>query len=285
VRRHTRVSSGPAASDASDVFGEQRELVAPELCHEAEKLPGKLRQILARTDGVPLFLEELTKTVIESGLLREEDGHYALDGALPPLAIPTTLHDSLMARLDRLAPVREVAQIAAAIGREFSYPLLSAVARQPDDRLKEALEQLVRAELVFGRGEVPEAVYTFKHALVQEAAYAGLLRERRRQLHARIAEALEGGFPEVAETQPELVAHHYAGAGLAAPAIDYYRRAADRATAASANAEAIAHLTKWLELIASLPASSERISREIEFRLAIGKPLRACQKITESTFD
>src|SRR5262249_41065456 len=236
-----------------------------------------LEQILARTDGVPLFLEELTKTVIESGLLREEDGHYALDGALPPLAIPTTLHDSLMARLDRLAPVREVAQIGAAIGREFSYPLLSAVARQPDDRLKEALDKLVRAELVFGRGEIPEAVYTFKHALVQEAADASLLRGRRRQLHARIAEALEGAFPEVAETQPELVAHHYAAAALPAPAIDYYRRAADRAMAASANAEAIVHLTKGLELIDSLPASSERISREIDFRLALGAPLTATQ--------
>jgi class 3 adenylate cyclase/tetratricopeptide (TPR) repeat protein len=236
-----------------------------------------LDQILARTDGVPLFLEELTKTIIESGLLREEDGRYALAGALPPRAIPTTLHDSLMARLDRLAPVREVAQIGAAIGREFSYSLLSAVARQPDDRLKEALDRLVRAELVFGRGEVPEAVYTFKHALVQEAAYASLLRERRRQLHARIAQALEGAFLEVAETQPELVAHHYATAGLAAPAIDYYRRAAERAIAASANAEAIAHLTKGLELINSLPESPERISREIEFRLALGTPLTATQ--------
>ena len=146
-----------------------------------------------------------------------------------------------MARLDRLAPVREVAQIGAAIGREFSYPLLSAVAHQPDDRLTEALDRLVRAELVFGRGEVPEAVYTFKHARVQEVAYASLLRERRRQLHTRIAQALEGEFPEVAETQPELVAHHYAAAGLAATAIDHYRRAADRAMAASANADAIAH--------------------------------------------
>ncbi len=236
-----------------------------------------LEQILARTDGVPLFLEELTKTIIESGLLREEDGHYALDGALPPLAIPTTLHDSLMARLDRLAPVREVAQIGAAIGREFSYPLLSAVAQQPDDRLQEALDRLVRAELVFGRGELPEAVYTFKHALVQEAAYAGLLREHRRTLHARIAEALKGAFPEVAETQPELVAHHYAAAGLAAPAIDYYRRAAARAMAASANADAIAHLTRGLELIDSLPESPEWISREIDFRLALGSPLIATQ--------
>ena len=236
-----------------------------------------LEQILARTDGVPLFLEELTKTIIESGLLREEDGHYALDGALPPLAIPATLHDSLMARLDRLAPVREVAQIGAAIGREFSYPLLSAVAHQPDDRLKEALDQLVRAELVFGRGEVPEAVYTFKHALVQEAAYASLLRERRRTLHAHIAQALEGEFPEVAETQPELVAHHFATAGLAAPAIDYYRRAAERAMAASANAEAIAHLSRGLELIDSLPESPERISLEIDFRLALGTPLIATE--------
>ncbi len=241
-----------------------------------------LEQILARTDGVPLFLEELTKTIIESGLLREEDGHYALDGALPPLAIPTTLHDSLMARLDRLAPVREVAQIGAAIGREFTYRLLSAVAQQPDDRMKEALDRLVRAELLFGRGEVPEAVYTFKHALVQEAAYASLLRERRRTLHAHIAQALEGAFPEVAETQPELVAHHYAAAGLTAPAIDYYRRAAERAMAASANAEAIAHLTKGLELIASLPESLERNSREIDFRLALGTPLMATRGWTSA---
>src|SRR5262249_41938205 len=150
-----------------------------------------LEQILGRTDGVPLFLEELTKTVIESGLLREEDGYYALDSALPPLAIPTTLHDSLMARLDPLAPGRGGAPIGAAIGREFSYPLLSAVAEKPDDWLKEGLDRLVRAGLVFGRGEVTDAVYTFKHALVQEAAYASLLRERRRQLHARIAQALE----------------------------------------------------------------------------------------------
>ncbi len=236
-----------------------------------------LEQILARTDGVPLFLEELTKTIIESGVLREEDGRYALDGALPPLAIPTTLHNSLMARLDRLAPLREVAQIGATIGREFSYRLLSAVAHQPDDRLKEALDRLVRSEMVFGRGEVPEAVYSFKHALVQEAAYASLLLERRGRLHARIAQALEGGFPEVAETQPELVAHHYATAGLGGPAIAYYRRAAERAMAVSANADAIAHLTKGLELIASLPESSERISLEIDFRLALGTPLTATQ--------
>ncbi len=171
--------------------------------------------------------------------------------------------------------MREVAQIGAAIGREFTYRLLSAVTRQPDDRLKEALDRLVRAELMFGRGEPPQAVYTFKHALVQEAAYASLLRERRRTLHARIARALEGEFPEVAETQPELLAHHYAAAGLVIPAIQYYRRAAERAMAASANADAITHLTKGLELIDSLPQSAERISREIDFRLALGTPLIA----------
>jgi predicted ATPase len=233
-------------------FGRRDGITLVERSAGGKALPAEiLEQIFARTDGVPLFLEELTKTIIESGLLREEDGHYALVGALPRLAIPSTLHDSLMARLDRLAPVREVAQIGAAIGREFSYPLLNAVAQQPDDRLQEALDQLVRSELVFRRGELPQALYTFKHALVQEAAYASLLRERRRQLHARIAEALESEFPEVAETEPELVAHHYATAGLPAPAIDYYRRAAGRAMAASANADAIAHLTRGLELIAS----------------------------------
>jgi hypothetical protein len=154
-------------------------------------LPAEIfEQILARTDGVPLFLEELTKAVIESGLLHEEDGRYALDGALPPLAIPTTLHDSLMARLDRLAPVREVAQIGAAIGREFPYSLLSAVARQPDDRLKEALDRLVLAELVFGRGEPPHTVYTFKPVRVVEQHQHGLPRRQPRQLRQQRLERL-----------------------------------------------------------------------------------------------
>ena len=136
-------------------------------------------QILARTDGVPLFVEELTKTVLETGLLQEQDDHYVLNRPLPSMAIPTTLHASLMARLDRLAPVREVAQIGAVVGREFSYELLSTVAGLPKERLEEALAQLVRSELIFCRGEVPQAVYTFKHALVRDAAYSGLLKSRR----------------------------------------------------------------------------------------------------------
>jgi class 3 adenylate cyclase len=150
-----------------------------------------MNQILARTDGVPLFVEELTKTVLETGLLQERDGHYVLNRPLPSMAIPTTLHASLMARLDRLAPVREVAQIGAVVGREFSYELLNAVAGLPIERLEEALDQLVRSELIFRRGEVPHAVYTFKHTLVRDAAYSGLLKSRRAEVHAVIADAFE----------------------------------------------------------------------------------------------
>ncbi len=170
-------------------------------------LPEEVRdQILARTDGVPLFVEELTKTVLETGLLQERDDHYVLNRPLPSMAIPTTLHASLMARLDRLASVREVAQIGAVVGREFSYELLSTVAGLPKERLEEALAQLVRSELIFCRGEIPQAVYTFKHALVRDAAYSGLLKSRRAALHATIADAFEQRFPEIVEAQPETLA-------------------------------------------------------------------------------
>ena len=152
-------------------------------------------QIADRTDGVPLFVEELTKSVLESGLLREENDRYVIDRPLPPLAIPATLHASLLARLDRLASARHVAQIGAAIGRQFSYPLLHAVSRLPEDELQTALGQLVASELVFQRGTPPDAIYSFKHALVQDAAHGSLLRKARQQLHARIAEALEIPFP------------------------------------------------------------------------------------------
>ena len=179
-------------------------------------------QILARTDGVPLFVEELTKTVLETGLLHEQDDHYVLNRPLPSMAIPTTLHASLMARLDRLAPVREVAQIGAVVGREFSYELLSTVAGLPKERLEEALAQLVRSELIFCRGEIPQAVYTFKHALVRDAAYSGLLKSRRAALHATIADAFEQRFPEIVEAQPETLAHHLTEAGLFQKAEAYW---------------------------------------------------------------
>ena len=168
-----------------------------------------IKHILAHADGVPLFIEELTKMVIEGGLLREQDREYVLDGPLPSFAIPTTLQASLMARLDRLSPVRDVAQIGAVAGREFHYELINAVAGLPKERLDEALDQLVRSELVFCRGELPNAVYTFKHALVRDAAYAGLLKSRRVHLHAVIAKELEQNFPEVGQTQPEIIAYHY----------------------------------------------------------------------------
>src|SRR5215469_140047 len=159
-------------------------------------------QIVDHTDGVPLFVEELTKSILESGLLHEETERYVLDRALPPLAIPTSLHHSLMARLDRLASVRRVAQIGAAIGREFPYALLRAVSRIPEDELRSALGRLVASELVFQRGTPPDAVCSFKHALVQDAAHSSLLRATRQQLHAEIAQALETHSPELMDSQP-----------------------------------------------------------------------------------
>jgi len=179
-----------------------------------------MKQIVAKTDGNPLFVEELTKTVLEAGILVEEANGYRLDGPLPPLAIPATLQDSLMARLDRLAPVREIGQIAAAIGREFSYSLLRVSVGCDEPALKNALAQLEQAELVFRRGEPPEAVYSFKHALVRDVAYESLLKSRRQQLHSQIARALEESFADIVASQPEIVARHFTQAGLVESAIN-----------------------------------------------------------------
>jgi class 3 adenylate cyclase/predicted ATPase len=236
-----------------------------------------VEQIVARTDGVPLFVEELTKTVLESGLIADAGDHYELSAPLPPLAIPTTLHDSLMARLDRLAPVKEVAQTAAVIGREFSHELLAAVAPISANQLGDALEQLVSSELIFRRGAPPEATYTFKHVLVQDAAYQSMLKSRRQQLHARIAEALEEQFPEVGQTQPEVLAQHLTEAGLAARAIPYWRRAGELDAGRSADAEAIAHLSRGLDLIAALPNAAQHADEELALRMAMGGPLIAAQ--------
>jgi tetratricopeptide (TPR) repeat protein len=213
------------------------------------KLPPEvLAQIVAKTDGVPLFVEELTKNVLESGLLVEESERYRLDGPLPPLAIPSTLQDSLMARLDRLAGVKEIAQIGAAIGREFSYSLLQAVVGRDEATLRTALAQLERSELVFRSGVPPAARYTFKHALVQDTAYESLLKSRRRILHQRIAEALRDKFPDVVEAEPELIAEHYTRTGLTEPAIVHWGKAGDLALRRSAFKEAIAHLGKAIEM-------------------------------------
>ena len=173
-----------------------------------------LEQIANRTDGVPLFIEELTKTVLESGLLRETGDRYELTGSLRGLAIPSTLHASLLARLDRLTSAKDVAQIGAVIGREFSYGLILAVSGLAETNLKAALAQLVAAELIFQRGMPPEATYIFKHTLLQDAAYGSLLRAKRQQIHAAVKGALEDRVPEVVEAQPELLAFHCSEAGL-----------------------------------------------------------------------
>ena len=227
-------------------------------------------QIANRTDGVPLFVEELTKSVLESGLLREEADRYVLDGALPPLAVPTSLHASLLERLDRLASVRRVAQIGAAIGREFGYELLHAVSRLPENELQAALTRLVASELVFQRGAAPHAVYSFKHALVQDAAHNSLLRSTRQQLHAQIAEALEADSPELMDSQPELFAQHYAEAGLVEKSVAFWGKAGRRSAGRSAMAEAAAQFGKALDQLVLLGDNPERQRQELELCSSLG---------------
>jgi class 3 adenylate cyclase/predicted ATPase len=240
----------------------------------AKPLPAEIvEQIVARTDGVPLFVEELTKTVLESGLLTDAGDHYELSGPLPPLAIPTTLHDSLMARLDRLAPVKEVAQTAAVIGREFSHELLAAVADRPEEQLCAALGQLAQSELILRRGTPPDSTYAFKHALVQDAAYQSLLKTKRQQLHARIARSLEERSSSAIQIEPEMLAHHYTQGGFFQRAISYWLSAGRHAAGRSADREAIAHLTKGLQLLEHLSDSPERATKELDLRVALGPVL------------
>lgn len=239
-----------------------------------------LEQILAKTDGVPLFVEELTKTVLESGLLKDRGSCYELVGPLPPLAIPTTLQDSLMARLDRLAPVKEVAQIAACIGREFGHDLLKAVTPLDEDALQRALNELLEAELIFRRGVPPDVGYTFKHALVQDIAHESLLKSKRQQIHTRIAAALEERYPARAEMEPETIALHLTEAGLAANAVGYWLQAGRNAAGRSANLEAITHLTRGLEALKDCPAGPQRDRQELALQTAIGGPLIAVHGYT-----
>jgi class 3 adenylate cyclase/predicted ATPase len=219
-----------------------------------------IAQIVDKTDGVPLFVEELTKAVLESGT---------------PLAIPTTLHDPLMARLDRLATAKEVAQLGAALGREFGYELIEAVSPLDAASLREALAKIVDAELLHQRGQPPQARYVFKHALIQDAAYQSLLKSTRQRYHAQIARAIEEHLPETIETQPELLAHHYTEAGRPEEALPYWQDAGKRAVQRSANVEAINHLTRGLELLKTLPDSPEHARQELAFQIALGVPLRA----------
>jgi hypothetical protein len=229
-----------------------------------------VQQVVAKTDGVPLFVEELTKLLLESGLLREEDEHYELTGALPPLAIPDTLHDSLMARLDRLTDAKAVAQLGATLGRTFAYDLLRAVSPLDEGPLDQALAQLVEAELLYQQGVPPRATYLFKHALIQEVAYQSLLKATRQRYHQQVARVLAERFPETVETQPELVAHHYTEAGLHAHAIPYWQQAGQQALQRSANPEAVQHLTTGLALLAMLPETPARAQQELDLQLALG---------------
>jgi class 3 adenylate cyclase/predicted ATPase len=247
----------------------------------SKRLPAEVRQqLLVRTDGVPLFVEELTKMILESGFLSEIGDRYMLTGPLPELAIPATLQDSLMARLDRLNAAKTVAQLAAAIGRQFSYELLSAVWPMDETTLRHGLGQLVDTELLYQSGVPPEATYIFKHALVQEAAYQSLLRSLRQQYHQQIARTLLGRFPEIVETQPELLAYHYTEAGQAAQAVPYWQRAGQLAIERSANVEAISHLTKGLEVLKTLSETSARHQQELTLQLALGAALSMLKGFT-----
>lgn len=232
-----------------------------------------MHHIVTRTDGVPLFVEELTRTVLESKILRETEGHYELSAPPTALSIPTTLHASLLARLDRLGTAKGMAQWGATLGRQFSYALLQASSQRAEEALQRDLKSLVDAELLYQRGVPPHATYQFKHALIQEAAYASLLRSTRRYYHQRIAQVLTAQFPDTVETQPELVAYHYTEAGLHEQALAYWQQAGQAAQERSAHAEAIAHFNKGLEALMALPESRERDQQELALCIDLGKSL------------
>ena len=246
------------------------------------------QQIIEKTDGVPLFVEELTKAILESNLLTEESDRYTLSGTLSGLAIPATLHDSLMARLDRLVKGKSIAQVGAAIGREFSRKLLESIGALQPSELDQALDELVDSGLIFRQGNGPGTSFIFKHALVQEAAYESLLRGTRRVLHERIAEALLILFPETSESQPELLAHHYTRADNKEHAIKYWLQAGQRAAKNSANLEAVGHLTAGISVLLELSESKQRDQQELDFQLALCSPLMTTKgwgsKVTAATY-
>jgi predicted ATPase len=252
----------------------QVEEMIQQVIGEKSPPPEVVEHIVTKTDGVPLFVEELVKMILESGLVHEEAGHYILTAPLPPLAIPTTLQDSLMARLDRLGVAKEIAQLGAVLGREFSYDMLHAIAPMDEPMLQRGLAQLVDAELFYQHGHLPQATYTFKHALVQDTAYQSLLRSTRQQYHEQVAQVLVKRFSDTVEAQPELLAHHYTAAGLSTPAISYWQHAGERANARSANTEAISHLRRGLALLTTLPDTSERLQYELALPTTLGQVLK-----------
>jgi predicted ATPase len=239
-------------------------------------LPGEVvDHIVAKTDGVPLYVEELTKAILASGVLEARGDAYVLTGALAQLHIPETLQDSLMARLDRAPRLREVAQLGSVLGREFAYDMISALTGIEEGMLQSGLGQLVVDELLYQRGRPPRSRYLFKHALIQDAAYQSLLKRTRQQYHQQVAKLLEDRFPEVASTQPELVAHHYTEANCPAQAIPYWLRAGAAAASRSANVEAIDQFRRGLALVEALSDARERAERELDLQMALGSALYA----------
>ncbi len=230
-----------------------------------------VEHIVQKTDGVPLFVEEMTKAVLGSSVLRAAGDRYVLTGPLSEIRIPASLHELLMARLDRLPTLREVAQLGAVLGRDFAYEMLRAITALDEPRLRDVLGRLVEAELLYQRGRPPRSRYIFKHALIQDAAYQSLLRRTRQQYHRQVAELLESNFADTVAASPELLAHHYTEAGLPAPAVAYWQRAGENATRRSANLEAIGHLTAGLSLVAQLPETPERAKRELALQRLLGQ--------------
>jgi predicted ATPase len=234
-----------------------------------------VEHIVGKTDGVPLYVEELTKAILEADLLREEADRFELTGPLSEISIPATLQDSLMARLDRLPTIREVAQLGSVLGREFAYEMLQAIASLEETTLRKGLDQLVDAELLYQRGRPPHAKYIFKHALVQDAAYQSLLKRTRQYYHQQVAELLEASFPETVKTHPELLAHHYTEAGQVDSAVGYWQQAGELAVKRSANLEAIAHCIKGLDCVKTLPENADLARKELTLQITIGVPLVA----------
>jgi predicted ATPase len=230
--------------------------------------------IVAKTDGVPLFVEELTKMLLESDLLQEDTEHYVLTGSLSAVTIPATLQDSLMARLDRLGAAKDVAQLGAVVGREFTYDVLQALVSLDEATLQARLAQLVEAELLYQRGRPPRARYIFKHALIQDAAYGSLLKSTRQQVHQQIARILESRFPAAMETQPELVAQHYTAAGYTEQAVVYWQRAGEQASERSAHLEAVNHFTTGIALLKTLPETPAHTQHAVTLYIGLGGALQ-----------
>lgn len=241
--------------------------------HQADnkEMPEEIvTRIIAKADGVPLYVEELTKTILKSHHMREDANRYTLTGTLSELSIPETLQDSLMARLDQFPQVRELAQFGAVLGREFPYEMLQGLVKLDESNLTDGLGKLVDAELLYQRGRAPHSKYVFKHALIQDAAYSSLLNRNRRKYHEQVAQLMESHFPETVETHPELAAHHYTEGGNPERAVSYWRKAGERARRQSANLEAIAYLTNGILILHQLPENESRDQDELAMQVSLG---------------